>query len=147
MGHGFCSPQKLLCTPGRSPGFEVAPVFLCLVPPSPAFRRVDVWDRSSFTVAGPHRDCTGLPFSALAGTLGLQQLYHARPLRLSVRLATGRGSARAAPVRSTSRRGPRACSKALAASPRRRVGISRANPQERLAALHRWWAESRKTLW
>lgn len=28
-------------------------------------------DSSSFTVAGPHRDCTGLPFSALAGTLGL----------------------------------------------------------------------------
>ena len=34
-------------------------------------------DSSSFTVAGPHRDCTGLPFSALAGTLGLTHLYHA----------------------------------------------------------------------
>jgi hypothetical protein len=42
--------------------------------------RVDVGDSSSFTVAGPHRDCTGLPFSALAGTLGLTQLYHAAPL-------------------------------------------------------------------
>jgi hypothetical protein len=39
--------------------------------------RVDHGDSSSFTVAGPHRDCTGLPFSALSGTLGLQLLYHA----------------------------------------------------------------------
>jgi len=23
QAHGFCSPQKMLCTPGRSPGFEV----------------------------------------------------------------------------------------------------------------------------
>jgi hypothetical protein len=47
--------------------------FSCAKPLLPQrLRRVDVWDRSSFTVAGPHRDCTGLPFSALAGTLGMQ---------------------------------------------------------------------------
>jgi len=64
--------RKLLCTPGRSPGFEVALSSLCRVSSFPGLKAEWIFgDSSSFTVAGPHRDCTGLPFSALAGTLGL----------------------------------------------------------------------------
>ncbi len=55
-------------------------------PPSPAYSRVDQRRLSSSTVAGPRRDCTGLPFSALAGTLGLNTFVprmHGTALRLS----------------------------------------------------------------
>ena len=59
----------------------LAPKWRFLQLPSLHLPRLDAeWifgDSSSFTVAGPHRDCTGLPFSALAGTLGLTHLYHA----------------------------------------------------------------------
>jgi hypothetical protein len=65
--------RKLLCTPGRSPGFEAATCCLCRASSFPGLTAEWMFgDSSSFTVAGPHRDCTGLPFSALAGTLGLQ---------------------------------------------------------------------------
>ncbi len=65
-------------TPGRSPGFEVARDGCAECASFPGFTAEWIFgDSSSSTVAGPRRDCTGLPFSALTGTLGLQQLYHA----------------------------------------------------------------------
>jgi hypothetical protein len=72
-GAWFLSSAEMAMSPGRSPGFEAAPACLCRASSFPSLKAEWIFgDSSSFTVAGPHRDCTGLPFSALAGTLGLQ---------------------------------------------------------------------------
>ncbi len=76
--HGFCSPQKLQCASGRSPGFEAAPECRRRASSFPGLTAEWICGgSSSFAVAGPRRNCTGLPFSALAGVLSLKQLYHA----------------------------------------------------------------------
>ena len=105
--------------------------------------RVDIGDSSSFTVAGPHRDCTGLPFSALAGTLGLKHLYHTTGFA-AAECSNGPACERSGRVRSTSRKGSQACPKAATVSPMTRSGISKASLQERLAVPHRSPAENSK---
>jgi hypothetical protein len=61
-----------LFTPGRSPGFEFADCFAARFPfPNPDEIEWFVEAAFSYTVAGPRRNCTGLPCYTLAGTNGL----------------------------------------------------------------------------
>jgi hypothetical protein len=67
--------------PGQVSWLRSGTSFWCRVCSFPSFKAEwIVGDSSSFTVAGPHRDCTGLPFSALAGTLGLISVVPRRRL-------------------------------------------------------------------
>ena len=72
-GAWFLFSAEIAIYPRQVSWLRSGTLFLCRASSFPSLKAEWICgDSSSFTVAGPHRDCTGLPFSALAGTLGLQ---------------------------------------------------------------------------